>query len=268
MKLNRPARSADSRVTVRHTKKELSSPAHAEARNVASQLARAFEALLAAGIGERDIFSDLLRVAAMANPAFLGIWTVWEPNVLTGSDDEFRNAPGHDAEGRFVPYWNRARGRLSLDLATGLESPEQVSWYSVPKERRQPCTAEPYLHSVAGQAHWLASELAPVAARGLCMGVLGVDWSINSAAGEHASSSPAPAVYVVGGGAASERARTLTAREHEVYFWLSQGKSNEEISIILGISAHTVKNHVDHIFQKLGVCNRLAAALAAQSQAL
>ena len=37
-----------------------------------------------------------------------------------------------------------------------------------------------------------------------------------------------------------------------------QGKSNEEIAIILGISAHTVKNHIDKIFRKLGVEKPLA----------
>ncbi|HEY5706958.1 MAG TPA: LuxR C-terminal-related transcriptional regulator [Terrimicrobiaceae bacterium] len=56
----------------------------------------------------------------------------------------------------------------------------------------------------------------------------------------------------------------LSPREQEVAGWVSQGKSNEEIAIILGISAHTVKNHLDKIFRKLGVENRCAAAVAVQ----
>ena len=56
----------------------------------------------------------------------------------------------------------------------------------------------------------------------------------------------------------------LSPREQEVAEWLGQGKSNEEIAIILGISAHTVKNHIDKIFRKLGVENRCAAAAALQ----
>lgn len=58
---------------------------------------------------------------------------------------------------------------------------------------------------------------------------------------------------------------TLTPREKEVRYWLSQGKSNEEIATILGISPHTVKNHLNHLFDKLGVSNRYAAALAEAS---
>ena len=54
----------------------------------------------------------------------------------------------------------------------------------------------------------------------------------------------------------------LSPREQEVADWVGQGKSNEEIAIILGISAHTVKNHLDKIFRKLGVENRYAAAVA------
>lgn len=58
----------------------------------------------------------------------------------------------------------------------------------------------------------------------------------------------------------------LSPREQQVVEWLGEGKSNEEIAIILGISAHTVKNHLDKIFRKLGVENRCAAAVAIQRQ--
>ena len=56
----------------------------------------------------------------------------------------------------------------------------------------------------------------------------------------------------------------LSPREHEVVDWVGQGKSNDEIAILLGISAHTVKNHLDKIYRKLGVENRCAAAMALQ----
>lgn len=59
----------------------------------------------------------------------------------------------------------------------------------------------------------------------------------------------------------------LSPREVEVAEWMRRGKSNEEIAIILGISAHTVKNHLERIFRKLGVENRHAAAITLQSGA-
>jgi DNA-binding CsgD family transcriptional regulator len=54
----------------------------------------------------------------------------------------------------------------------------------------------------------------------------------------------------------------LSAREHEVLEWMTQGKTNAEIATILGISLHTVKRHVEKILQKLGVPNRSAAVLS------
>lgn len=56
------------------------------------------------------------------------------------------------------------------------------------------------------------------------------------------------------------RNRLLTLREREVLRWLARGKSNAEIGAILGISAATVGKHLEHIYPKLGVENRTAAA--------
>jgi DNA-binding NarL/FixJ family response regulator len=55
----------------------------------------------------------------------------------------------------------------------------------------------------------------------------------------------------------------LTAREAEVLYWIAQGKSNPDIATILGANVRTVHKHVEHIFQKLGLETRNAAALAA-----
>lgn len=52
----------------------------------------------------------------------------------------------------------------------------------------------------------------------------------------------------------------LTRRQSEVLLWVTRGKSNEEIGIILTMSLGTVKKHLEHIFQKLGVENRTSAA--------
>ncbi|MCF6314239.1 MAG: helix-turn-helix transcriptional regulator [Verrucomicrobiales bacterium] len=53
--------------------------------------------------------------------------------------------------------------------------------------------------------------------------------------------------------------KSLTIREKEVLQWLSEGKSNPEISILLNISLRTIEKHCEHIYEKLGVENRMAA---------
>jgi DNA-binding NarL/FixJ family response regulator len=55
----------------------------------------------------------------------------------------------------------------------------------------------------------------------------------------------------------------LTPREAEVLLWAAQGKTNAEIGLILEASTATVKKHVEHVLEKLGVENRQSAAVRA-----
>ncbi len=55
----------------------------------------------------------------------------------------------------------------------------------------------------------------------------------------------------------------LTPRETEVLAWLAKGKTNRDIADILGMSHRTVNKHLEHIFEKLGVETRAAAAALA-----
>jgi DNA-binding CsgD family transcriptional regulator len=52
----------------------------------------------------------------------------------------------------------------------------------------------------------------------------------------------------------------LGTRATEVLYWLAKGKANQEIGIILGMAAETVKAHLKSIFVRLNVENRTAAA--------
>lgn len=52
----------------------------------------------------------------------------------------------------------------------------------------------------------------------------------------------------------------LTPRETEVLSWIAKGKTNRDIADILGMSPRTVNKHLEHIFEKLGVETRTAAA--------
>ncbi|CAA9217195.1 MAG: hypothetical protein AVDCRST_MAG42-377 [uncultured Chthoniobacterales bacterium] len=55
----------------------------------------------------------------------------------------------------------------------------------------------------------------------------------------------------------------LTARQAELLYWLSKGRSNREMGIIFSISARTVDKHLQHVFEKLDVENRHAAVVKA-----
>lgn len=51
----------------------------------------------------------------------------------------------------------------------------------------------------------------------------------------------------------------LTFREAEILMWISRGKTNKEVGLILDSSHRTVNKHLEHIFEKLGVATRAAA---------
>ena len=53
--------------------------------------------------------------------------------------------------------------------------------------------------------------------------------------------------------------KNLTKRELEVLNWVALGYSNKEIAKILGITAHTVKAHLDNIYAKSNAHGKVAA---------
>ncbi len=61
---------------------------------------------------------------------------------------------------------------------------------------------------------------------------------------------------------------SLTARERDVLVELARGRTNKEIAASLRISARTVQTHTIHIYEKLGVNTRAAAALEASKAGL
>jgi DNA-binding NarL/FixJ family response regulator len=53
----------------------------------------------------------------------------------------------------------------------------------------------------------------------------------------------------------------LTKREQQVVSLVVDGLNNREISEQLHVSEHTVKNHLFHVFEKLGISSRIELVL-------
>jgi DNA-binding CsgD family transcriptional regulator len=60
----------------------------------------------------------------------------------------------------------------------------------------------------------------------------------------------------------------LSSREAQVLDWVAQGKTNKEIGGILQLSPRTVQKHLEHIYRKIYVETRTAAAAKAHEMAL
>jgi DNA-binding CsgD family transcriptional regulator len=53
----------------------------------------------------------------------------------------------------------------------------------------------------------------------------------------------------------------LTPRERQILAWVARGKTNPEIADLLWIAPTTVRKHLEHVYAKLGVRTRTAAAV-------
>ncbi|MGC7837688.1 response regulator transcription factor [Pseudomonas wayambapalatensis] len=63
-------------------------------------------------------------------------------------------------------------------------------------------------------------------------------------------------------------ALNITEREHDVIHYLSKGLTNKEIARKLGISQHTVRDHLSSVFRKLNVSSRIELAILIETSKL
>jgi methyl-accepting chemotaxis protein len=78
----------------------------------------------------RQLDEDLNAVLRK-NPLLVTLYTVWKPGVLDGLDDMYRNTPGSDETGNFVPSYSHESGKIELKAMTGYDAllknlPQQV----------------------------------------------------------------------------------------------------------------------------------------------
>jgi DNA-binding NarL/FixJ family response regulator len=70
------------------------------------------------------------------------------------------------------------------------------------------------------------------------------------------------------GGGRRYRPGNLTPREVEVLRLAVRGLSNKQIASALVVTPKTVGNHIEHIYTKIGVSNRVAASRFAMEHGL
>ncbi|GHC64669.1 helix-turn-helix transcriptional regulator [Limoniibacter endophyticus] len=60
-----------------------------------------------------------------------------------------------------------------------------------------------------------------------------------------------------------DRSTALSERERECLRWVSEGKTTEDIALIVSVSANTVNNYLSNAMQKLSASNRAMAIATA-----
>ncbi len=136
---------------------------------------------------DRKRINGILKSLLTKNSTFLGTYTAWEPDALDGLDDIYKGTAGHDATGRFIPYWNRnAEGNVIQVPLEDYENEEthengvrKGAYYLRPRERKKECAIDPYPYPVQGKTVWLASLVAPIMVGETFYGIAGVDMRLD-----------------------------------------------------------------------------------------
>ena len=164
------------------------------ARNNASQISERLNQALYAGrhlaaellglkqrqMASREVADQLIRSVLEAHPEFTGIGTVWEANAFDGKDSEYAGKPGHDASGRYIPYWNRGNGTVQVEALTDYEKEGAGDYYLVPKKTGQEFLMEPYFYKIAGKDVFMTTIAIPVKDQGKVIGAVTVDLPVAS----------------------------------------------------------------------------------------
>ena len=125
----------------------------------------------------RSYFNSLQKEILRDSEKFIDIWTVWEPNALDKLDYKFKNTEGHDNSGRFIPYWTKVNGKISMVPLT-----EYVSgfWYENPKTSQHGILIEPNKYELQENMIYVAGTAIPIRDRtGKSLGVVGIDYSLD-----------------------------------------------------------------------------------------
>ena len=150
------------------------------AMDTARALAFAFEGLAETGKADREVLNSILEQTLRRVPAFLGVWSCWEPNALDGKDAEYANKEGHDATGRFTPYWYRSEGRVASEPLVGYDVPGDGDYYLVAMKTGKETLLEPYFYEVGGKNMLITSLVVPLEVKGRRVGVVGVDMALET----------------------------------------------------------------------------------------
>lgn len=142
---------------------------------IAHTIAQVFAVERRAGTLTRASADRILENELRAHPDIISFWSAWEPNALDGLDSVYANTSGHDETGRYVPFWNRGGGAISVEPLRDYTVPGPGDYYLLPKQRGRETLLDPNLYEVAGREELMVTFAVPIHIDGQFVGVVGSD---------------------------------------------------------------------------------------------
>lgn len=100
--------------------------------------------------------------------------------LLTNGTATLPIQAGHDATGRYVPYWNRGSANGSTALTPSQTTkPGAGDYYQLPKSTGKATLLEPYAYQIGGKSVLITTLSVPIVIEGRFVGVAGVDITLD-----------------------------------------------------------------------------------------
>jgi methyl-accepting chemotaxis protein/methyl-accepting chemotaxis protein-1 (serine sensor receptor) len=141
----------------------------------------ALSAMKEGGHPDRAQADTLLKSLLEDNKIALGTWTGWDANAFDGKDKDFVNKEGHDATGRYIPYWVHSGDKIIHTPLTDYDKPGAGDYYILPHDRAKPVIIEPYSYAIEGKQVMMTSITTPIMIDDKAVGVAGMDMSLENA---------------------------------------------------------------------------------------
>jgi methyl-accepting chemotaxis protein len=128
----------------------------------------------------RQMLNTILEGLARSHPEVIGMWCIWEPNVLEGNDQAYIGTTGADDSGRFTPYYYWDGRTLKLDALVDVDVPGVSDFYVIPKRNNATTILDPFIFNMPdGKPVLMTTIAAPIRNNGRLVGVAGIDISLD-----------------------------------------------------------------------------------------
>ncbi len=124
----------------------------------------------------RDEVNSILTIVLDRNPELLGTFTAWETDAFDDMDSGYINDAGHDATGRFIPYWTRnSEGKIAVEPLLYYDKDGPGDYYQLPKKTKTEGVIDPYIAPVQGKDTLMTSLVVPILSNDTFYGIAGID---------------------------------------------------------------------------------------------
>jgi len=129
---------------------------------------------------DRETINNMLLVMLKNNPEFLATYVGWEPNAFDNLDTLFIDKPGHDATGRYIPYFARNdASEIILEPLTAYDTEGEGDYFLIPKRTKKECMIDPYSTTVNDKVILMISVVVPILIDSEFQGVTGIDYGMS-----------------------------------------------------------------------------------------